>query len=67
MKKKIQTLTDEQIKIVDEKGNKVEEEVGELVLTKPFITMPIHLWDDHDFNKYLKTKNKTDTELLIRK
>ena len=43
------------VEVYDEKGNKVEEEVGELVLTKPFITMPIHLWDDHDFNKYLKS------------
>ena len=43
------------VEVYDEKGNKVEEEVGELVLTKPFITMPIHLWDDDDFNKYLKS------------
>ena len=43
------------VEVYDEKGNKVEEKVGELVLTKPFITMPIHLWDDHDFNKYLKS------------
>ena len=43
------------VEVYDENGNKVEEEVGELVLTKPFITMPIHLWDDHDFNKYLKS------------
>lgn len=43
------------VEVYDEKGNKVEEEVGELVLTKPFITMPIYLWDDHDFNKYLKS------------
>ena len=43
------------VEVYDEKGNKVEEKVGELVLTKPFITMPIYLWDDHDFNKYLKS------------
>ena len=43
------------VEVYDEKGNKVEEVVGELVLTKPFITMPLNLWDDPNFNKYLKS------------
>ncbi|MFC7342395.1 acetoacetate--CoA ligase [Saccharopolyspora griseoalba] len=32
----------------DERGEPLQEEVGELVLTKPMPTMPVHFWNDPD-------------------
>ena len=40
------------IEVWNSEGNKVINEMGELVLTKPFISMPIYLWNDHDNLKY---------------
>ncbi|MCE1177539.1 MAG: acetoacetate--CoA ligase [Micrococcales bacterium] len=36
----------------DEEGRSVRGEVGELVVTRPMPTMPVHLWDDPDGEKY---------------
>ena len=40
------------IEVWNIEGKKVINEMGELVLTKPFISMPIYLWNDHDNLKY---------------
>ena len=40
------------IEVWNSEGKKVINEMGELVLTKPFISMPIYLWNDHDNLKY---------------
>lgn len=36
----------------DEKGNKVKEEVGEMVITKPMPSMPIYFWNDENKERY---------------
>ncbi|MFJ4652847.1 acetoacetate--CoA ligase [Nocardia sp. NPDC088792] len=36
----------------DESGNPVRGEVGELVITKPMPSMPIHFWNDPDNSRY---------------
>ena len=36
----------------DEHGNPVIEEVGELVCTKPFPSMPLYFWGDDDGSRY---------------
>ncbi len=36
----------------DEHGNPVIEEVGELVCTKPFPSMPLYFWGDNDGSRY---------------
>ncbi|MEV6070410.1 acetoacetate--CoA ligase [Nocardia sp. NPDC052001] len=36
----------------DEKGHPVRGEVGELVITKPMPSMPVHFWDDLDGSRY---------------
>jgi acetoacetyl-CoA synthetase len=36
----------------DEDGEPVVEEVGELVVTEPMPSMPIHLWGDEDGSRY---------------
>ena len=40
------------VEVWNSDGKKVINEMGELVLTKPFISMPIYLWNDHDNLKY---------------
>lgn len=39
----------------DEDGNELINETGELVLKKPYISMPVFLWNDPKFNKYRET------------
>lgn len=36
----------------DEAGNAVEDEVGELVVTKPMPSMPLYFWNDHNGERY---------------
>jgi acetoacetyl-CoA synthetase len=36
----------------DDKGKPVEDDVGELVITKPMPSMPIYFWDDPDMQRY---------------
>ncbi len=36
----------------DEEGNAVVDEVGELVVTKPMPSMPVHFWGDADGSRY---------------
>ena len=40
------------VEVWDDKGNKLENEMGELVLTKPLITMPVFFWSDPENKKY---------------
>ena len=40
------------VEVWNEKGENLVNEMGELVLTKPFITMPVFLWNDHNNLKY---------------
>lgn len=37
----------------DEQGNELVGEVGELVVTRPMPSMPLHLWNDADGSRYL--------------
>ena len=39
----------------DESGHAVTGEVGELVITKPMPSMPLHLWGDEDNKRYLSS------------
>ncbi len=39
----------------DEKGNSLIDEVGELVITAPMPSMPLHLWNDPDNKRYLES------------
>ena len=43
------------IEVWNDKGVQVVNEMGELVLTKPFISMPLYLWNDKDFINYRKS------------
>ena len=43
------------IEVWDNEGKKVTAEMGELVLTKPFISMPVFLWNDQNNIKYKKS------------
>ncbi|MEM6525102.1 MAG: acetoacetate--CoA ligase [Bacteroidota bacterium] len=36
----------------NEVGSSVENEVGEMVITRPMPSMPIYFWNDTDFSKY---------------
>src|SRR5699024_2309989 len=36
----------------DEAGNAIEDEVGELVVTKPMPSMPLYFWNDHNGERY---------------
>ena len=38
---------------LDEDGNKIWDEVGEMVITKPMPSMPVYFWNDPNFEKYL--------------
>jgi len=40
------------LKAFDEDGNSLEDEVGEMVITKPMPSMPIYFWNDRDFSRY---------------
>ena len=40
------------VEVWNSEGKKVINEMGELVLTKPFISMPVYLWNDMDNLKY---------------
>jgi acetoacetyl-CoA synthetase len=35
-----------------DQGVPLEEEVGEMVITKPMPSMPIYFWNDHDYTRY---------------
>ena len=40
------------IEVLDNNGKQIIGEMGELVLTKPFISMPVFLWNDKGYKKY---------------
>ncbi len=40
------------VEVFDDDGKPVRGQKGELVCTKPFPSMPIHFWDDHDGARY---------------
>ena len=40
------------IEVWNDHGTKVKNEMGELVLTKPFISMPVFFWNDKNDEKY---------------
>ena len=40
------------VHVFDERGDPVVEEQGELVCTRPFVSMPIAFWNDPDGSKY---------------
>lgn len=39
----------------DEKGNPVVGQVGELVITEPMPSMPLHLWNDPENKRYIES------------
>ena len=43
------------IEVCDNNGKQIKGEMGELVLTKPFISMPVFLWNDNDYKKYINS------------
>ena len=43
------------VEAYDQNGNVVINEVGELVMTKPFPSMPLFLWGDLNWERYLKS------------
>ena len=43
------------IEVWDNNGKQIKGEMGELVLTKPFISMPVFLWNDKDYKKYINS------------
>ena len=43
------------IEVLDNNGKQIIGEMGELVLTKPFISMPVFLWNDKDYRKYINS------------
>ena len=40
------------IESFDKNGNSIENQTGELVITKPMPSMPIFFWGDNDFKRY---------------
>ncbi len=40
------------VETYNDKGESVVDEVGELVCTAPFVSMPVHFWNDPDGRKY---------------
>ncbi len=40
---------------LDEEGNRLWDEVGEMVITKPMPSMPVFFWNDDRFEKYLSS------------
>ena len=47
------------IEVLDEAGHSLVDTPGELVVTKPFPSMPVALWDDPSGERYLGTYFKT--------
>ncbi len=43
------------IEVWDDNGKEIKSKMGELVLTKPFISMPVFLWDDRNYEKYVNS------------
>ena len=43
------------IEVWDNNGKQIKGEMGELVLTKPFISMPVFLWNDNNYKKYINS------------
>jgi acetoacetyl-CoA synthetase len=39
----------------DEQGNSLVEQVGELVITEPMPSMPLHLWNDPENKRYMES------------
>ncbi|HRO44225.1 acetoacetate--CoA ligase [Agriterribacter sp.] len=44
---------------LDEEGNRLWNEVGEMVITKPMPSMPVFFWNDQQFEKYLSSYFET--------
>jgi acetoacetyl-CoA synthetase len=42
------------VDILDENGTPIRRRKGELVCRKPFVSMPLHFWNDEDGSKYHK-------------
>ena len=40
------------VEVWDDRGKKLLNKMGELVITQPLPSMPIYFWDDPDFKKY---------------
>ena len=40
---------------LDESGNRITDEVGEMVITRPMPSMPVFFWNDKQFEKYLSS------------
>ena len=40
------------VEVWNDSGREVKDEMGELVLTKPFISMPVFFWNDNNDEKY---------------
>ena len=43
------------IEVWDDNGKEIKNKMGELVLSKPFISMPLCFWDDKNQEKYKKS------------
>ncbi len=43
------------LEALNEKGETVEQEVGEMVISKPMPSMPIYFWNDPDYKRYLES------------
>jgi acetoacetyl-CoA synthetase len=44
---------------LDENGNRITDEVGEMVITSPMPSMPVFFWNDRQFEKYLSSYFET--------
>jgi acetoacetyl-CoA synthetase len=44
---------------LDENGNRITDEVGEMVITRPMPSMPVFFWNDKQFEKYLSSYFET--------
>jgi len=44
---------------LDEQGNKLQDEVGELVVTEPMPSMPLYFWNDRGNKRYLESYFET--------
>ncbi len=47
------------VEALDDDGNPLVNEVGELVVTEPMPSMPLYLWNDSDGQRYLKSYFET--------
>tara|TARA_X000000368_G_C23051644_1_gene721701 strand:- start:487 stop:2361 length:1875 start_codon:yes stop_codon:yes gene_type:complete len=43
------------VEVWDDNAKKIKNKMGELVLTKPLISMPVYFWNDNNFEKYKKS------------